>query len=153
MSKKIIILIISLLLSSGCMNKINQNDDIKRYYLDNLYYNRGNFINIENLDNINSNNYILYIYNSSCSMKVPCEDIFKKFMDKYNIDFLSMHFDDFKKTNLYNKVKYAPSILIIIDNKIVSYLDSNSDEDLKRYQDEIEFEKWMNKYIFFEKEK
>ena len=68
-------------------------------------------------------------------------------MEKYKIDFLSMPFKEFKNTKYYNKVKYAPSIIIIKQGKIVSYLDANKDKDLQKYQDVHEFENWINKYI------
>ena len=46
-------------------------------------------------------------------------------------------------------MKYAPSIIIVKDKEIVSYLDANSDEDLDKYQDEEAFESYLNKYIYF----
>mgnify|MGYP000092232876 FL=1 len=70
-------------------------------------------------------------------------------MKKYNIDFISISFDKFKSTYLYETVKYAPSIIIVKDKEIVSYLDANSDEDLDKYQDEEAFESYLNKYIYF----
>ena len=73
-------------------------------------------------------------------------------MEKYKIDFVSIPFEKFKKTQLYNEVKYGPSILIIKEGKIIKYLDANKDSDLQKYQDTKEFEKWINKYIYTESE-
>ena len=69
-------------------------------------------------------------------------------MKKYNIDFLSMKFEYFKKTKLYKKIKYAPSVIIIKNGKIIDYLDANKDEDLNKYQNSNEFEQWINSYIY-----
>ena len=37
---------------------------------------------------------------------------------------------------------------IIKNGKLINYLDTEKDEDLNRYQDSLEFEKWLNKYIY-----
>ena len=45
-------------------------------------------------------------------------------------DFLTIKFEYFKKTKLYKKIKYAPSVIIVNNGKIIDYLDSNKNEDL-----------------------
>ena len=55
-------------------------------------------------------------------------------MKKNNISFLSIPIEDFKKTWIYQKVKYAPSIIIVRDGHIVDYLDANSNEDSECFQ-------------------
>ena len=72
-------------------------------------------------------------------------------MTKYSIDFIKIPFDKFKETYLYDEVKYAPSIIVVSDRKVITYLDANKDEDLDKYQDEKAFEKWLNNYIYFTK--
>lgn len=142
------ILICILLLSiTGC-NKSNE-----KFTLNEKYYNNGDFIKVNSneLEKLGNDNYILYTYNNYCAFSVPCEDIFKNFMEKYKIDFVSIPFDEFKNTKFYNKVKYAPSIMIINKGKIVAYLDPNSDEDYDKYQDISKFEEWITKYIIINK--
>lgn len=138
---------------TGCSfsNKLNQNDNIKRFYLEDKYYHKGDFIKIDSrsFENIKNESFVLFTYNNYCSMAKPCEEIFKEFMKKYKIDFLSMSFEEFKNTDIYKSVKYAPSIIIIEKGKIISYLDAESDEDLNKYQDINEFEKWINNYVYF----
>ena len=75
--------------------------------------------------------------------------IFEKFMDKYDIDFLSIPFEDFKNTKFYETIKFGPSIVIIKDGEIIKYLDANSDDDLPRYQDVSAFEEWLDNYVYF----
>lgn len=142
-----IIICISLLFITGC-NKSNE-----KFTLNEKYYNNGDFIKVNSneLEKLGKDNYILYTYNNYCAFSVPCEDIFKNFMNKYKIDFISIPFDKFKKTKFYNKIKYAPSVIIIKNGKVISYLDSNSNEDYQKYQDEIEFEKWISKYVVIDK--
>ena len=143
--KRVVLFIITLLLITGCKEK-----QIEKFYLNNKYYNEGKFIAINNIDNLKKDTYILYTYNNYCTFKKPCEEVFKEYMEKYKIDFYKMPFDQFKKTTLYTKVRYAPSIIIIKEGKIVEYLDANSNKDLDKYQDTKKFEEWINKYIYTE---
>ena len=68
-------------------------------------------------------------------------------MNKYKIDFLSISFDEFKNTGFSKKVKYAPSIIIVKEGKIVTYLDPNSDDDFDKYQDATKLEEWIKEYV------
>lgn len=149
--KKTFIIMLSFLVLTGC--KLNQNDGKERIYLSDNYYNKGEFIEIKSNDLLDKANdiYVLFTYNSYCSLPVPCEDIFKSFAKKYKIDFISIPFEEFKNTKFYETVEYAPSIIIIKNNEIVDYLDANSDKDLNKYQDQKEFESWLDNYIYFTK--
>lgn len=156
MKKKVLVLLILfLLVITSCSKKINQNDNIKRYYLEEKYYNKGKFVSVSSneLENIKQESFLLYIYNNFCNMAIPCENIFEEFMDKYDIDIVSIPFTDFKETSLYNSVRYAPSIIVIEKGKVLDYLDANSDDDLLKYQDVSELEKWLNNYVYFTKKK
>ena len=151
--KKIFIIVLSILLLVGCTHKMNQDDDKKRIYLSDSYYNKGEFINIESkelLDKVNDT-YLLFTYNSYCNLPVSCEEIFKSFAKKYKIDFLTIPIDEFKNTKFYKTVKYAPSVMIIKNDEIIAYLDAESDADLNRYQNLEEFESWLDNYIYFNK--
>lgn len=143
--KKVVLLIISLLLISGCSKK-----QIEKFYLNNKYYNEGKFIAIKNIDELKDDTYVLYTYNNYCTFKKPCEEVFKEYMEKYKIDFYSIPIDYFKKTSLYKEVRYAPSIILVKDGKVVTYLDANSNSDKEKYQDTKKFEEWINNYIYTE---
>ena len=152
-NKRIIIIFLLgiLFLITGCNHKTNQNDGKDRLYLTEKYYNNGEYITVskEELLSKESETYLLFTYNNYCNLSVPCDQIFAKFMKKYNIDILSIPYEDFKETSFYETVKFAPSILIIDKAEVIAYLDAEKDEDLNRYQDAEEFEKWLNEYIFF----
>jgi len=143
--KKVVLFIITLLLITGCKEK-----NIEKFYLNNKYYNEGKFITIKNIDDLKNDTYVLYTYNNYCTFKKPCENVFKEYMEKYKIDFYGMPFDSFKKTSLYKEVRYAPSIILVKDGKIIDYLDANKNKDLDKYQDTKKFEEWINKYIYTE---
>ncbi len=153
MLKKLLALTLCLFILTGCNSNRQDPTNKNRIYLDSKYYNKGEFITItpDELSSLENETYILYTYNSFCSFPIPCEDIFKEFMEKYNIDFLSLPFADFKETSLYETIKYAPSIIIIKNGEIISYLDAEKDEDLAKYQDASAFEKWLDEYIYFTK--
>ena len=52
-----------------------------------------------------------------------------------------------KKTFIYDDVKLAPSVILIKEGKIVTYLNTESNDDLPKYKDADEFEKWLTSYI------
>ena len=148
MFKRILILIIPILLITGCgSTKIHNENGL---VLDDICYSSNDFIDIDNeyLNKTPLNNYVLFIYNNYCSLPIPCEKIFKEYMDKYDVSFLSMNIDEYKKTGFYSEVKYAPSVLVISNGNIVAFLDAESDDDLGKYQDVNEFETWINNYIY-----
>lgn len=146
--KKIIIIILTVILLTGCTNKT------EKLYLSDEYYNNGSFITYtsEDLSSLKDKTYLLYTYNNYCSLPVSCEEIFKSFMEKYKIDIVQIPYAEFKKTKFYSTVKYAPSILIMQNDKVISYLDPNKDEDLPKYQDKSKFENYLKEHIYFTKE-
>ena len=147
MKKLLLIILIIPILFTACTSSDS------KIYLSDKYYNKGVFIDITNndLNKIKNDNYLLYIYNPFCNFKIPCEKIFKDTMDKYKIDILSMGIEEYKKTSFFDKVRYAPSIIVIKSGKIIAYLDADKDEDYDKYQNSDEFEKWLSEYIYLEK--
>ena len=103
--KKIVVIVLSVFLLTGCFNnKTNQDDGIERIYLTSSYYNKGEFIKVDDLTGIDDDTYVLFTYNNFCNLAVSCDKIFESFMKKYSIDFISIPFDKFK-----NAEKYKPS--------------------------------------------
>ena len=68
-------------------------------------------------------------------------------MDKNNVSFYSMPFEELKKTKFHEKVIYGPSVLIINNNNLVAYLDAEKDDDIPKFQDVEAFTKWITTYI------
>ena len=149
--KKIVLFLIVLVMVVGCESSKNNNQADTRIYLSSKYYNNGGHyldIRSDNLLELENDNYILYTYNPYCTFEIPCDEIFKVFMNKYQISFLSMPFSEFKKTKFYENIKYGPTVVIVQKGNIVAYLDANSNFDLDKYQNSNTFEKWIKKYIF-----
>ena len=156
MYKKTVVFVLCVLLIAITVyffnNKIKQKA-IDKFYLEDKYYNNGNFISVDSasLNKTKNESFVLFTYNNYCNMAKPCEEVFQKFMKKYKIDFLYMKFEEFRNTSFYKTVKYAPSIIVVKKGTIVAYLDAESDEDLNKYQNVDKFEKWLNNYIYFSK--
>ena len=89
--KKIVVIVLSVFLLTGCFsNKTNQEDGTKRIYLTSSYYNKGEFIKVDDLTTLESDTYILFTYNNFCNLAVSCDKIFESFMKKYSIDFCTV---------------------------------------------------------------
>lgn len=127
----------------------------RNFYLNEKYYKEGiiNDILYDDLKQIEKNkeSFILYTYNDYCTLQIPCGDIFKQAAVDNNITILSIRYEEFKKSSYHNTVKFAPSVIIFKEGKIVSYLDSEKDEDFNKYQDVQEFTKWLEENIYLSK--
>lgn len=141
--KKFTIIIICLFLSA-CTNSSKFSIE-KEYYKDSKYID----VNSEDIKKLKENkkSFIVFTYNNYCMLEIPCDEIFKKVMNKYNISFLYLPYEEMKNTFIYDEVKLAPSVILIKEGEIVAYLNAESDEDLLKYQDTEEFEKWLTSYI------
>ena len=95
MNKKIIIITIVLTILI-VVPAIVLNLKHEKFYINDKYYNNGEFIKItsNDLNNlINSkDSFLLYTYNDYCSLKIPCDDIFRSVMNKYKINDIGLLF-------------------------------------------------------------
>ena len=149
--KKFLVLFTMIILLTGC-EKDNQYDGPKIELTNNYTNSEFKITNSSVIHNMSNESYLIYTYLPYCMFKIPCDQVFKEVMDKYNLTVYSIPFDEFKKTEYYETVSFAPSILIIDKGKLVAYLDANSKKDYDRYQDSDEFEKWLGTYIYLKKE-
>lgn len=156
MKKKVVIisLVILIIIVALILFIVNRKDtsNTDKFYLDDEYYNtEGKFMGINDteLETLidDEKSFVVFTYLPYCTFSVPCDQIFASFMEKYGVSFYEITYDDFAKTSSIETVKYAPSVIIYKDGKIVSYLDANEDDDLSKYEDEETFENWMKEYI------
>jgi len=155
MKKKgmLIIAFILIIIIGGTIVYFCLNQKSKFYLTEKYYTEEGKFIEVtkEELEAIKEENYILYTYNNFCRFPIPCDSIFEEFMETYHISFLSLPFTEFKSTSFYPTVKYAPSIIIIKNKKVIAYLDADSDEDMDKYQDVEKLKEWLEEYVYLSK--
>ena len=138
----IVLITIIIFLNFNLKSKINLSEQ---------YYQYGTIKDItkeELLTKINNKeNFILFTNNNFCTFKISCEEIFKESVQELNITILKIPFDEFKTTKLHDTIKFAPSVIIIKEGKIIKYLDPEKNEDLSKYQDKKEFTSWIKEYI------
>jgi hypothetical protein len=60
---------------------------------------------------------------------------------------LYISYDEFKNTKFHDEVRFAPSVIIVKNWKIVAYLDPEKDKYLDMYQDVEKFWEWIEKYV------
>lgn len=163
MKKKLLIIIpiiIVLCLIIGTIFILNNKVDYGKeaFYLeDNLYNTKENYeeINLSDLEKLQKEkkSFVLFTYASFCPFKTPSDEIFKSVFKKSKMKLYAIGYDKLKDNEITNTIKYAPSVIIFKEGKIVSYLDANSDDDYDRYQNKKEFKSWLAKYIYLSLEK
>lgn len=150
MKNKNIFIIIGIIVLITIIISLNFNSKSK-INLSEQYYQYGTIKDItkdELLTKINNKeNFILFTNNNFCTFKISCEEIFKESAQELNITILKIPFDEFKTTKLHDTIKFAPSVFIIKEGKIIEYLDPEKNDDLSKYQDKKEFTSWIKEYI------
>ena len=125
--------------------------NVKPFYVEEEYYNTNGLTEIDSnkLEELinDKKSFVLFAYSNVCMFSVPCETVFEESAVNMGINILSIPLTEYKGTSLYSKVKYAPTVIIIKNGKIVDYLDSNKDEHSPLYQDNTQFENWVHSYV------
>ena len=124
-----------------------------KLYLSDEFYGNGVFseINANNINKYSNKTYLLFTYNNYCNFQIPCDKIFQTFAKDNNIELLSISYAEYKNTKFVKEVKYAPSVIIISNNKVVAYLDAEKDSDLEYYQNVDAFKSWVETYVYLQK--
>lgn len=96
----------------------------------------------------NKENFIVYIHVPGlCTSKIPFDPLVNKFVEKNKITIYSLPYSILKETNLSKYIKYSPSLAIIKDGKLISFLDANSEKDYEYYSSEKGIENWIKSYV------
>ncbi len=80
-----------------------------------------------------------------CPAEFPVTETVKSFAVKEGVKIYSLKETEFKKTDLGEKVKYLPSVIVVRDGGIADFLDAEADEDLGAYKSEAELLEWLRK--------
>ncbi len=153
--KIIIPVVIILVIIAGIIVIIKRNVIEKTgnvmFYLEDKYYGTSVFneINANELTDLieNKESFAIFIHQPFCSTSYEFNKILVKFAEENKISFYKINFEDMKQTDMYEDVKYYPSFAIYKEGTLIDFLDAESDEDLNRYKNKEEFEKWFNSYI------
>lgn len=150
MNKKFLWIIPVLLLISIIIIVI-QNLPAQKFYLEDKYYGSRGFIEIDTSDleklMDDKESFALFIYQPACVTSSNFEQVLNDFMGSNNIKIYKIAFSNIKDTSLSEKIKYYPSFAIFNRGIMVDYLDASSDDDLKYYEEKVEFENWFTSYV------
>lgn len=131
-------------------NLIEKTENVM-FYLEEKYYGTSVFNEIKSDDVTNliesEESFAIFIHHPFCSASYEFNKVLVNFAEEKKISLYKISFDEMKKTNMYNSIKYYPSFAIYKEGELMDFLDAESDEDLKYYKDKDEFEKWFSNYI------
>ena len=89
----------------------------------------------------------MYIYLPGCSSCAEFKVVLDEFQKDNKLTFYSTEIANAQKTELNDKIKFAPSFVIYKEGKLVAYLDAQSDKDKDYYKTVDNFKEWLTKYI------
>ena len=121
-------------------NLLNELVDKKADYINNLMDEKNSFIVRVNPTEeicstyISSENFVLIISSRS-------------YLSQQNIYSYEINLPIFRKTKLYDVVKFAPTIIVIKDGEIYAYIDANKD----LIESDEELENWIKTYVNLDK--
>lgn len=91
--------------------------------------------------------FLVLIHMSICPAELPLTDTTKQLIRQNNFTVYSILQDDFKETTLADSIKYLPSMAIIKDGELVTFLDAESNEHLPHYKDPASLKSWVETYV------
>lgn len=71
----------------------------------------------------------------------------KDYAAEYNIVINDINWSTFREIAKDSEVKYAPTVIIVSEGRIVAHLRSDSDADTAKYNDYNEFKNWLNSLV------
>ena len=141
--KKILSIFLLIILLTGCTKekiKLNEN-----------YYNNPSFEEIDSkkLNELedNSESFLVMVYTTGCFSCMDFEKVLTEFTKEYNLNILRININDLENTEILDKIKYTPSLVIYKEGKVYKYLDADSDKDTKYYKNITNLKEWLDKYI------
>lgn len=151
MKKKVLIICLIIVSVLGIVVLLGLYLKKKPVYLDDEYYGKYALIDINKRDYQklidDKKTFMVAITLDGC---ISCEEfkpILKEYMETNKLTMYHLEFKEMMKTDLYNEIKYSPSVVIIKNGKLVAYLDSNSNDDMPAYETVKGLDEWVKNYI------
>lgn len=142
--KKVLLLILSLVLINGCTKK-------EAIYLDEDYYEKSEFVELENQDLLdlekNKESFIIVVYNRNCLGSADFTQVVEKYLEENQIKIYKIQGKNVNQTKIEKKIKFYPTMVMYRDGKIIDFLDAQSDKDTLYYQDIESLNEWITKYV------
>jgi len=89
--------------------------------------------------------FILLSHLPDCQAKIM--QYTKDYAAEYNIVINDINWSTFREIAKDSSVKYAPTVIIVSEGRIVEHLRSDSDADTAKYNDYNEFKNWLNSLV------
>ena len=160
-SKKTIISVIitTVLIAAGvgCVVAINSPKEpepvatIEKFELDNELFEKSELVEITAKEYAEliaaKKSFLVMVHMAICPAEMPLTSTTKQLIRQENFTIYSLLQDEFKETELYNSIKYLPSMAIIKDGELVKFLDAESNEDLPHYKTPESLKSWVETYV------
>ena len=151
MSKNRLLILTILFSLTSCNN-------VKPFKLDDKYYNKGNVIQDENYELLNSalndkESFVVVIYSLLTCINNFKDDIAGSYLSDKKIDYYLVDYESGKQyaTTITSTIKYTPSVLIYKKGKCIDYLKADNNDYIEAYSSKEGFASWFEKYIILEK--
>lgn len=135
---------------SGCQKSIDP------FMLESQYYITSDLVEIEveQLETMigSKESFVLFIYQPMCLACRDFEILLNEYLASNTITFLKIEYSKITDSNINQKIKYYPSLLLYHQGKLVEYLEADSDDDIPIYTTIEGFDTWLKTYIEFPQE-
>lgn len=137
------IVLLIMLLCTACGNKT--------FMLEEKYYGESKFVEIDNEDYdkliFDKESFAIFIYQPLCAASSSFKEVLTEYSNTKGVVFYKMTQTKMKESKLGETLKYYPSLVIVKDGKVVDYLDANSSDDTRYYQNAENFNNWFTTYV------
>ena len=113
-----------------------------------------NFIKLETIEDLNKleserKTFPLFVFLSGCPTCAEFMPIVQEYADNNNIKMYSIDLNDIWESNnsVTERIKYAPSMFIYRNGKVISYLQSSNSNDYDYYKSVDKLSEWFKKNI------
>ena len=107
--------------------------------------------NVEDLQNLENEqaSFPLFVFLSGCPTCADFEPIVEEYSKKNNIKMYSVDLNDIwgSENSVTSAIKYAPSMFIYRDGKVIKYLESSNVQDYEYYKSVYKLSEWFNENI------
>ena len=91
--------------------------------------------------------FLVFVDQSGCITAEGLRKNLEEIQEERKFKVYRIMFSDARETSMSEYVKFYPSLVIVGQGEIKSWLKADSDEDTERYKTKVDLEDWLNKYI------
>ncbi len=150
-SRKLIITIGAVFLLTGVVGILISYFADRKFSLDNDQFGSAEFIDIsgEEYEKLLSGkkSFLVFVDQDGCITADGLERIVIELQNEKNLKIYRIMFADARETSMHNYVKFYPSLVIVGNGEVKSWLKADADEDTERFKNKTELENWLNNYI------